>query len=106
MAWSSLEMMMIRSRSPTSGTIVEKSESTILPCQIQHIHISLPYALIRMLCLSYHQMLRENRVWIDQNMIFLILTSFEFQHYLLRRTIVPAEETFSIGNILLVKLRC
>ena len=97
--------MMVRSRGTTSGPIVEECKICIFSSQIQHIHITLPYALISMSGIRYHQMIRKNRIWIDQYVIFLVLASVELQHYLLLRPVVPAEEAFSSGNILLVQLR-
>ena len=54
----------------------------------------------------YDQMVREYRIWIYQDMIFLALAAFELHHYLFGRTVFTTEETSSLCYVLLVELRC
>ena len=48
----------------------------------------------------------KKSLWPMATALTLPCLSFEFQHYLLRRTIVPAEKALSSGNIILVQFSC
>ena len=56
--------------------------------------------------LGNHQMIRKYRIWIYKNIIFLAFAAFESEHYLLRRTILPAKETSALRKIFLAELGC
>ena len=101
--WNTLEMMVIRSRCATARPIIEECQRCILPCEVEHIDISVPYGLVCMPVHSYDQMIRENRVWINEDMVFLSLAAFELHHYLLLRPVLPTQETAAGGDILLGK---
>ena len=101
----SLKMMMVRGRSSALGSVIEKYMVRIDLCEIKNIHIPSPDRLRLMLRQCYHQMIRENRVWIDQNVIFLSLSAFKTDMVLLGRPVVPAQETFSCLQRRFVGLR-
>ena len=100
---SGLKMMVVRSRCTALGAIVEKDIARVLPCHIQHIHISVPYGLVHMPVHGYHKMIREYRIGIHKYMVSLALAAIKLHHYLLRRAILPAKEASTPGNILLVQ---
>ena len=80
-------MMMIRGRSSAPGTIIEKSESVIFAGKVEHVHISLPYRLIRMTVHRNDQMVWKNRIGIDKNVIFLALSAVKLEKHLLLRAV-------------------
>ena len=101
---SSLEMMMVRSRGSTLRTIVEENEIMILPGKVKHIHIPVPYRLIRMSALCNHKMVWKYRIWIYQNMVFLTLSTLELHHYLFCRAVFTTKKTTTSGYIFLAEL--
>ena len=80
-------MVMIRSRSATLWTIVEKRVSRIFPRKVQHINISVPDRLVGVLGFGYNKVIRKYRIRIDQDVISLTFTSLKLKHYLLRRAV-------------------
>ena len=63
----------------------------------------------RLVCVSvgsYDKMVREYRIRIDEDMIFLPLASLESKHYLLRGTVFPAQKASSFCDVFLVQLCC
>ena len=101
-----LEVVMVRSRCSTARTVVEESTVGIFPGQIEDIHIPVPYRLVGMAAHGNDQMFREDRVWIDKDMIFLAFAALELHHYLLCRTVFPTEETFATGDVFLGQFCC
>ena len=65
----------------------------------------MPYRLVSMVGHSYDKMIRKYRVRVQKYMVPLVLASVELQEYLLRETVLPAEETSALCYILLVQLR-
>ena len=59
-----------------------------------------------MLAHGYDQMVRENRIWINKDMIFLAFAALEFHECLDIRTVLATQETFPVGNFLFCQLRC
>ena len=103
---SRLKMMMVRSGCTAFRAIVEEGEVLIFPCQVKHVNIPFPDGLVSMPVRRNHKMVRENRIWIDKDMVFLSLTALELHHDLLRRPVLAAKEAPSLGYIGLVQLRC
>ena len=99
-----MKMMMIGSRSPTLRTVVKEGISGIFLGKIQHVHIPVPDRLVCMLRFCYDKMIGKNRIWIDQNIIFLALAALELEHYLLGRTILSAQEAPALCYFLLAEL--
>ena len=58
-----------------------------------------------MLAHGYDQMVRENRIWINKDMILLTLASLELNECLDIRTVLATQETFSVGNFLFCQFR-
>ena len=56
--------------------------------------------------LGDNKVIREYRIWIYQNMIFLAFASVEFEQYLLSRPVLAAKKASASGDILLAQLRC
>ena len=104
--WSSLEMVVVRGRSPALGTVVEEGEGVVLARQVQHVDVSVPYGLVGMPYGSDDQMVRKYRIGVDKDMVLLALASLELKHRLLRRTVFPAQETFPGGYVSLAELSC
>ena len=74
--------------------------------KVKHIHIPVPDRLIHMTAFRYHEMIRKYRIRINQNMIFLALTTLELHHYLFFRAVFTTEEAATLGNILLAEFCC
>ena len=90
---SGLEVVVVRSRRAATGAVVEESVALIVPCQVQHIHITGPDGLFAMGCQGNHQMIGENGVRVDQYVVALALAALESKVELLCRTVLAAEET-------------
>ncbi len=97
-------MMMVRSRSPAFRAVVEKREIPVFPRKVQHVNITLPDGLPNMPVHGYDKMVRENRVRIDENVIFLPFPAFKLHHYLLIGAVLTAKEAFSGPDVSLVQL--
>ena len=68
--------------------IIEETEIRILSGKVKHVDVTMPDRLIRMPVHCNYQVIWEYRIWIDQNVIFLALSSLELDHYLLRGTVL------------------
>ena len=94
-------MMMVRCGGSATRTVIEECISLIFGSQIQHIHIAVPDGLIGVLVLCDYKMVREYRVRVYKDMIFLALASLKLHHYLLCRPVLTTEEAPSFSNVLL-----
>ena len=90
-----LEMMVVRSGSPAFRSVIEEYVFRICPCKVENIHIASPYRLSGMAAECYHEMIRENRIRIDKDIVFLAFPAIETDMYLLRRPVFRTQETGS-----------
>ena len=92
---ASLEMHVVRCGCPALRAVVEDSEIREMPGNISHVHDPVPYCLGDVGVPRNHQMRREYRIWIHENVVFPPLPALELHRALLRRTVLGAEKTFS-----------
>ena len=86
------------------GTVVEKSRTCIFSRKVEHIDIAVSNSLVEMLVDCDHKMVRENRIRIDEDVIFLALASLETHHHLFRRTVLTTEKAFARSDVRLAEL--
>ena len=93
----SLEMKVVRSRSPAAGSVVEDQIVGICGREIQHVREMVPYRLRQMRVADYHEMSRENGIRIDLYVVEPALAPLEFEMELLARPVLLAQEARPCG---------
>ena len=92
---SSLEVHMVRSRSPALGTIVKENIIAERLGEVEHIHEMMPYGLLAVSHPRNDQMARENREGIDLDIVLPALATDETHPDLLSTLIIRAQEAFA-----------
>ena len=87
-----LEMHMLPGGSSALGAIVQEGEIGIMMGEVRHIHKPVEDGLGRMFAGRYGKMLVENRIRIDENLIFAAFAGLEADYLLRLRAILLAED--------------
>ena len=101
----SLKMVMIWSRSPAFGPVIEKGIVLKGLGQVQNIHVPAPYLLGNVDIHRHYEMAGENGIWIDQYIVFLSLAAVKTQGYLHLGTVLRAKETLTLPDGLRGRVR-
>ena len=99
-------MMMVGCRSATAWTIVIECTFVVCTGKLKHICIPSRYLLRLVRGLRHHKMVLEDRVRIDQDIIFMSAFCRERNVHLHIRTMLPAEEALALCEVFLAGLCC